>query len=71
MNTDRVYPLGRAQIDHDPLRMRVVVGFAGEGRIKVWITFPKRIFVTVCDTRVAVIVCLIDCVSAPRQTIAV
>ena len=70
MNTDSIYRFGRAQIDHDPLRMRVV-GFAGEVRIQVWITFPKRIFVAIRDSGVTIIVRLIDRISTPRQTIAV
>src|SRR6266576_155179 len=59
-----------AEIDHHPLRMRIF-GFTGEMRIEVGIAFPKRILIAVGDSRITVIVCLIDGVSAPRQTLAV
>ena len=48
-----------------------VFGFAGEMRIEVWITFPKRFFVAIGDARITVIVGLINRVSAPWQTIAI
>src|SRR4030095_14602494 len=44
MNTDGIDQLARAQIDHHPLRMRIF-GFAGEMRIEIRITLPKRCFV--------------------------
>ena len=70
MNPYGVYRLARAQIDHCPLQMGVF-GLAGEMRIEIWITFPKRIAIAVSDARVTIIICLIDGVSAPRQPIAI
>src|SRR6266516_449279 len=40
MDANRVHRFGRAQIDYDPLRMRIF-GFAGEMRIEIRIAFPK------------------------------
>src|SRR5438309_2827475 len=40
MNPDGVYRLARTEIDHHPLRMRVL-RFAGEMRIEIRIAFPK------------------------------
>src|SRR5438128_372533 len=40
MNANGVDWLARAEIDHDPLRMRIFT-FAGELRIKIRITFPE------------------------------
>ena len=59
-----------AQIDHHPLGMSVL-GFGGEMGIEIRITFPKRFFIAVRDAGIAVIVRLVDRVSASRQTVAV
>src|SRR5439155_26344131 len=70
MDADGVHRFRRTQVDHYPLRMRVF-GFTGEMWIEVRIAFPKRSFVAIGDTGIAVIVCLIDGVSASWQTIAI
>jgi hypothetical protein len=48
-----------------------VVRIAGEVRIEIWITFPKRILVAIRDSGVTIIVRLIDRISATWQAIAV
>src|SRR6266403_2086676 len=70
MKADRVHWLRRAEVYHDPLRMRIL-GLAGKVRIEIRIAFPKRLFVAVRDSGITVVIRLVDRVSPPRQAIAV
>src|SRR5690348_15270053 len=70
MDPDGVYLFWRAEIDDDPLWMRVF-GLAGEMRVQIRIAFPKRFIVAIGNSRITIVVCLVDCVSAPRQAIAI
>ena len=70
MNTDCIHRFRSTQVDHDPLRMRVV-GFTSKVRSQIRIAFPKRFFVTIRNPRIAIVIRLIDRVSASRQTIAI
>src|SRR6266487_647381 len=70
MNADGVHWFRRAEVYHDPLRMRVF-GFAGEVRIEIRIAFPKRFLIAVCDSGITVVIRLVGRVSSPWQAIAV
>ena len=70
MNPNGVHRLLRPRINHHPLWMRIF-GLSGEMRIEIRIAFPKRIVIAVGDTRITIVVRLIDGVSTSRQMIAV
>src|SRR6266513_6471247 len=48
-----------------------IIALAGEVWIQVRITFPKRVFIGVADTRITIVVCLINGIAATWQSIAV
>src|SRR2546427_4538179 len=67
---DRVDLPASAQVDHDPLRMQRIF-FAGEVLVEIRIALPKTGRVAIINSRVTIIVRLVDGVAASRQTIAV
>ncbi len=70
MNADGIDGLGSPEIDDHPLRMGVS-GSPVKWESRYGLLFQNEFYIAVCDTRITVIVCLVDRVSAPWQTIAI
>src|SRR2546423_6594678 len=69
-NAKRIYFFWSSKLDHDPLRMNCVA-LAREYSIQIRIALPKAVCIVVIEPGIAVVVRLIDCVTASRQPIPV
>ena len=70
LNPDRIDRNRFPKIKNDPLRM-MGIGFAREGFGKVGITLPEGLWIIVIESRVAVIVRLVDRIAAARELVTV
>ena len=69
-NSDRVDWCLLIEINHEPLRPARIF-FTGEMFVEIRIALPECCRIAIVDARVAIVICLIDGVAAPRQTITV
>src|SRR5207253_394014 len=69
-NSDGINLLSGAEIDDYPLRITRIL-LAGEVLIKIRITLPKTLGIAIVNTRIPIVVCLINRIAAPWQPIAI
>src|SRR3989442_206776 len=66
----RVNQLRFVEVNDHPLRMQRVV-FVSKIPIEIGIALPETLTVAVIQTRIAIVVSLIDCIAASRQAITI